>query len=256
MKPVRTLTIAGALMIASLCLADPATTAAPPAAPATDEASVRILRKYVEGNRDRLKITANMQYEARDIDVEMVISQTVEKVHPDGAADVRLVYEAVEILAKDADGKIVRQEIPKQSPSTIRMDVQGRRVGQLSGGHGAQIDPLFFLTIVPPSILKVGQSHEFDVRDMTRGGAPFKGTLKLVEITDGKAKFEGEFEITPAGAKEPEKVVTTSEFDVATGRFLRGTGKLTNVAPTGSRTIPSVKGMEFSIELLPAKEEE
>jgi hypothetical protein len=135
------------------------------------------------------------------------------------------------------------------------MDVQGRRVGQLSGGHGAQIDPLFFLTLVPPSILKVGQSHEFDVKDMSRDGAPFKGTLKLVKIVDGKAKFEGEFQITPPGAKEPEKIVTTSEFDVATGKFLRGTGKLTNVAPTGSRTIPSVKGMEFTIELLPPKEE-
>jgi hypothetical protein len=197
---------------------------------------------YKEGATDAYAVKVNATTSMGAITMTMDTTQTVKKVYENGDADIE---SAIANMSVSMNG----QEFPVpnggKSSTTTKMNKFGLPLSTSGQSRGVNFGQ--FGSFVGDKELKVGETFTFDNPNPQNPKNHTKGTIKLLSINDGKAKFTMSIDVITEGAEKPMHLDGNMTADAANGKMLHFDGKVKDLPAQGGQG-PAVSAADFTMD--------
>jgi hypothetical protein len=214
---------------------------------ASTQEAISLERLWKVGSEERQRVSISFSMAMGDVDVTMIATQKVLKLHENDEADVETAVSQMKVFMNN-------QEVDVAGASSLpvitqRIAKSGMPIKHLnSSGTGIGVDFIRYAFVVSESALKLGESTTIDYRSDGSLGSRVAGTLKLESIENGVAKLVCNYEVwTQNTSDKPMKMSVVNWLRISDRKFTKSEGTFSNLPAFQGLQVPAA---QFAMELI------
>lgn len=214
---------------------------------ASTQEAISLERFWKLGAVETQRIGISFSMAMGDVDVSMIATHKVLKLHDGGDADVETSVNQMKVFMNNQEVNVPGASAPPVI--TQRIGKSGMPVSRISeSGTGIGLDFIRYAFIVSDKPLRVGESTTIDYKSGGDAGSKVAGTLKLDSIENGIAKLICNYEVSTQNTSEkPMRMAVVNWLRLSDKTFMKSEGTFSNLPTFQGLQVPAA---QFTMELI------